>query len=40
MNPCPCRYFNDPQKACTCASAVVTKYQKRKTFQHHCRSGR
>jgi len=29
MNPCPCGWANDPQKACTCATAVVTKYQKR-----------
>ena len=29
MNPCPCGYANDTQKACTCAPAVVTKYQKR-----------
>lgn len=29
MYPCPCGYFSDPQKACTCAPAVVTKYQKR-----------
>jgi len=29
MNPCPCGWFNDPQKACGCAPAVVTKYQKR-----------
>jgi hypothetical protein len=27
--PCPCGYANDPQKACTCAPAVVAKYQKR-----------
>jgi len=27
--PCPCGYFSDPQKPCTCAPAVVTKYQKR-----------
>ena len=27
--PCPCGSFSDPQKACTCAPAVVTKYQKR-----------
>jgi magnesium chelatase family protein len=26
---CPCGYFSDPQKPCTCAPAVVTKYQKR-----------
>ena len=29
MNPCPCGFYLDPQKACTCAPAVVTKYQKR-----------
>ena len=29
MNPCPCGHFGDIQKACTCAPAVVTKYQKR-----------
>lgn len=28
MNTCPCGYANHPQKPCTCASAVVTKYQK------------
>ena len=26
---CLCGWANDPQKACTCATAVVTKYQKR-----------
>ena len=26
---CPCGYFSDTQKPCTCAPAVVTKYQKR-----------
>ncbi|MBI3165253.1 MAG: ATP-binding protein [Chloroflexi bacterium] len=29
MNPCPCGWLNDPQKACGHAPAVVTKYQKR-----------
>ncbi|GAB4417934.1 MAG: YifB family Mg chelatase-like AAA ATPase [Anaerolineales bacterium] len=29
MNPCPCGYYNDSQKPCTCANAAVTKYQKR-----------
>lgn len=29
MNPCPCGYYGDPLKACTCAPAMVTKYQKR-----------
>ena len=27
--PCPCGYSGDTQKPCTCALAVVTKYQKR-----------
>jgi magnesium chelatase family protein len=29
MNPCPCGYYGDAQKPCTCAHALVTKYQKR-----------
>ena len=29
MYPYPCGWPNDPQKACGCAPAVVTKYQKR-----------
>jgi magnesium chelatase family protein len=29
VHPCPCGNFNDTQKPCTCAAAVVTKYQKR-----------
>jgi magnesium chelatase family protein len=29
MNPCPCGFANDPVKPCTCAPAIVTKYQKR-----------
>ncbi|MCL4528744.1 MAG: YifB family Mg chelatase-like AAA ATPase [Chloroflexi bacterium] len=29
MNPCPCGYFGDAVKACTCAPSTVTKYQKR-----------
>ena len=29
MNPCPCGYYGDPLKPCTCAPAMVTKYQKR-----------
>ncbi len=27
--PCPCGYYGDSQKPCTCAPAMVTKYQKR-----------
>ncbi len=29
MNPCPCGYFGDPVKSCTCSSSTVTRYQKR-----------
>jgi magnesium chelatase family protein len=29
MNPCPCGYYGDPVKPCSCAPAAVTKYQKR-----------
>lgn len=29
MNPCPCGYFGDPVRACTCSNQTVTKYQKR-----------
>jgi magnesium chelatase family protein len=26
MNPCPCGYFNHPEKECTCAAGAVQKY--------------
>jgi len=29
VHPCPCGFYGDAQKPCTCAPAVVTKYQKR-----------
>ncbi len=29
MNPCPCGYYGDSVKPCTCSNMVVTKYQKR-----------
>jgi len=29
MNPCPCGYYGDPVKPCTCSMGMVTKYQKR-----------
>jgi magnesium chelatase family protein len=29
MNPCPCGYYGDPIKPCTCALSTVTKYQHR-----------
>jgi magnesium chelatase family protein len=28
-NPCPCGYFGDPTRACSCPPASVTRYQKR-----------
>lgn len=29
MNPCPCGYYGDPFKQCTCTPSIVSKYQKR-----------
>jgi len=29
MNACPCGYYGDQRKACTCSASTVTKYQKR-----------
>ncbi len=29
MNPCPCGYYQDAVKECTCSSSVITRYQKR-----------
>jgi len=29
MNPCPCGYYGDPVKQCTCSSMTVSRYQKR-----------
>jgi len=29
MNPCPCGFFGDPVKACSCSSVTITRYQKR-----------
>jgi magnesium chelatase family protein len=29
MNPCPCGYFSDPKKDCTCSSSAVSRYHKR-----------
>lgn len=28
MNPCPCGWYGDSLKPCTCAPVVITKYQK------------
>jgi len=29
MNPCPCGWYGDPVKECTCSNSVVSRYQKR-----------
>ena len=29
MNPCPCGYYGDPVRECTCSLSTVTRYQKR-----------
>lgn len=29
MNPCPCGYYGDSRRACTCAEMVVSRYQRR-----------
>jgi magnesium chelatase family protein len=29
MNPCPCGFYGDPTKECTCADSTVSRYQKR-----------
>jgi magnesium chelatase family protein len=29
MNPCPCGYYGDSQKQCTCSPGAITTYQKR-----------
>jgi magnesium chelatase family protein len=29
MNPCPCGYYGDPFRQCTCPPGLVSRYQKR-----------
>jgi magnesium chelatase family protein len=29
MNPCPCGYYNDPERHCRCSQSAVIKYQSR-----------
>jgi magnesium chelatase family protein len=29
MNPCPCGYYGDPYRPCTCSPGLVSRYQKR-----------
>jgi magnesium chelatase family protein len=29
LNPCPCGYYGDPERACTCALGMIQRYRKR-----------
>ncbi|HET9999959.1 MAG TPA: YifB family Mg chelatase-like AAA ATPase [Ktedonobacteraceae bacterium] len=29
MNPCPCGFYNDPVKECTCSAMAIARYQKK-----------
>jgi magnesium chelatase family protein len=29
MNPCPCGFYGDPVKECTCSPSMISRYQKR-----------
>ncbi|HOT91593.1 MAG TPA: YifB family Mg chelatase-like AAA ATPase [Anaerolineae bacterium] len=29
MNPCPCGYFGDPERQCTCSTGLIQRYRKR-----------
>ena len=29
QNPCPCGYYSDPVKECTCSPSTITRYQKK-----------
>jgi len=29
MNPCPCGYYGDPVKECSCSPTMITRYRKR-----------
>lgn len=29
MNPCPCGYYGDPRRSCSCSETMVSRYQKR-----------
>src|SRR5215210_2064284 len=31
MNPCPCGYYGDPRRACSCAPGAIGRYQKRQS---------
>jgi magnesium chelatase family protein len=29
LNPCPCGYYGDPERACTCSLGMIQRYRKR-----------
>ena len=29
LNPCPCGYYGDPERACTCSVGAIQRYRKR-----------
>jgi magnesium chelatase family protein len=29
LHPCPCGFFGDPTRECTCSPSTITRYQKR-----------
>jgi len=29
MNPCPCGYYGDPQRECTCSAVMIARYRQR-----------
>ncbi|NLE43831.1 MAG: hypothetical protein GX620_03835, partial [Chloroflexi bacterium] len=29
LNPCPCGYFGDAERACTCSVGAIERYRKR-----------
>jgi len=29
MNPCPCGYYGDPERPCTCSMGIIQRYRKR-----------
>src|SRR5207249_8185150 len=29
MNPCPCGFYGDPVRECTCTHSMITRYQKK-----------
>jgi len=38
MNPCPCGYYGDAERECTCSQQMITRYQKRISIPTPCRA--